>query len=74
MRERKPKPKRPRVPDPHRPQLRSYDLQARWDVSRQSIYVWQKKGWLPKPKKIGPNTYAWPIAVIEEFERSRASA
>lgn len=66
--------KRHITPDPNRPQLRSIDLMKRWGCSRQSLFNWRKAGLLCDPIALGPNTWAWPLAVIEEFERKRASA
>lgn len=53
--------------------LRSADLQARWNVSRVSIWNWERSGLLPHSVSIGPNSKGWPISVIEAFERQRAA-
>jgi predicted DNA-binding transcriptional regulator AlpA len=66
--------KRHIIPDPNRPQLRSIDLMRRWGCSRQSLYNWRKAGLLPDPIAIGPNVWVYPLEVIQELERKRASA
>lgn len=52
--------------------FRTRSLQERYDVSRQTIWSWRKKGILPKPVQIGPNTVAWSPEQIAQFERQRA--
>ena len=50
------------------------NLMARYGVSRQTIYVWRRRGILPPAVKLGPNVIAWSPESIAEFERQRASA
>ncbi len=43
--------------------------------SRVTIWRWVRSGFLPKPRKIGPNSIAWLESEINEWiEKHRATA
>jgi len=47
---------------------------GRWPVSRATVWRWAHAGLLPAPGRLGPGVSAWPIEVIEQFERERGLA
>jgi hypothetical protein len=47
-------------------------IAARYRIHPISVWVWARKGILPKPVKIGPNTTRWRGADIAAHERARA--
>ena len=49
-------------------------LAEQFGVSRATVWNWSKTGYLPAPRKIGPNTTRWDAAEIERHELSRVSS
>ena len=47
---------------------------GRWPVSPATVWRWAHAGLLPAPGRLGPGVSAWPIEVIEQFERERGLA
>ena len=43
-------------------------LARRYGVSRATIWNWAKRGVLPRPHRLGPNTSRWPETEIAEHE------
>jgi predicted DNA-binding transcriptional regulator AlpA len=54
--------------------LRARDLMERYQVSRVTLWAWERAGILPRGVLLGPNTKGWALSAIEEFERRRAEA
>jgi len=49
--------------------LRLGDLTERYSCSPSTIWRWSKhRAAFPKPVRLGPNTIAWSLAAVEEFE------
>lgn len=57
-----------------RPHLwyRASDLARRWQVHEITIWSWARKGRIPRPTKLGPNTTRWKGQAILDHERARA--
>lgn len=47
------------------------DKEGRWPVSAPTVWRWAKNGLLAPPVRLGPGVTAWPLEVIETFERER---
>lgn len=45
---------------------------GRWPVSAATVWRWVAAGILQAPVRLGPQVSAWPIEVIESFEREQA--
>ena len=54
--------------------LRPVDLMRRWGVSRQIVYHWRRRGYLPRATQIGPNAVAWRESDIVRWECERKLA
>ena len=56
--------------------LRRKELAERLCVSEVTIWRWERKGYLPAKRKLGPNTVGWLASEIEAWwaEKSRAEA
>lgn len=54
--------------------IRISELQVLLKVSRATISNWRKRGILPQPLKIGPNTIGYQSETIGEFIRTRDPA
>lgn len=55
--------------------FRSADLCERWGVTKPTVWSWWAvKKILPPPVRLGPNTCAWALETILNFERARARA
>lgn len=53
--------------------LRLTDLTDRYNCSASTIWRWSKnRASFPKPVKLGPNTVAWSLSAIEQFEVRQA--
>ncbi len=49
--------------------LRLTELTDRYNCSASTIWRWSKnRPSFPKPVRLGPNTVAWSLAAIEQFE------
>ena len=44
---------------------------ARYSIGVSTVWYWVKKGLLPKPQKIGPNTSRWDVNELDAFDASR---
>lgn len=54
--------------------LRLADLTQRYSCSASTIWRWSKnRAEFPKPVRLGPNTVAWSLSAIEEFEAIQKS-
>ncbi|WP_353884996.1 AlpA family phage regulatory protein [uncultured Phyllobacterium sp.] len=52
--------------------LRLGDLTERYSCSPSTVWRWSKsRATFPKPVRLGPNTIAWSLSAIEEFEASQ---
>lgn len=43
-------------------------LAARYDVTRQTVWLWTRKGKLPKPVKLGEATTRWKLSDLLAWE------
>lgn len=53
--------------------LRLTDMRARYRVSGSTIWNWVHTNGLPAPKRLGPNTRAWSLPELLDWEASRLS-
>lgn len=44
------------------------DLEARYNKSRVTLWRWVKRGILPSPVQLGPNSIAFSLEEIQEHE------
>jgi predicted DNA-binding transcriptional regulator AlpA len=51
--------------------IRLGQLARLYSVSRTTIHTWRRKGILPPPVRLGPNTIAWPAEVIRDWQAAR---
>ena len=54
--------------------LKDTELAARWNVSRDSIWRWNRLGKIPAPVKLGDNCTRWKLTHVEAWETERESA
>lgn len=47
------------------------DVQARYSLSRSTLYDWINKGKFPKPVKLGPRIVRWKRSDLENWEQER---
>jgi len=38
-------------------------------ISTMTVERWEKRGWLPRRVRLGPNVVAWPAHEIEDFAK-----
>lgn len=43
-------------------------------ISHTTLYVWVRKGLVPKPVQYGPRITGWPTSVVDQWFRERAAA
>jgi predicted DNA-binding transcriptional regulator AlpA len=48
-------------------------LTGLYGVSAPTIWRWVKSGWLPAPRKLGPNTTAWSVGELRRHHVSQAA-
>lgn len=53
--------------------VRIKELCERLEVSRVTIWRWERKGLLPPSRKLGPNVVGWLESEIEEWFAATAS-
>ena len=53
--------------------VRIKELCERLEVSRVTIWRWERKGLLPPSRRLGPNVVGWLESEIEEWFASTAS-
>lgn len=46
---------------------------GRWPVASATVWRWVSSGVLPAPVRLGPQVSAWPIEVIEAYEKAQAA-
>lgn len=49
--------------------LRDTEVAARYGVSSVTVWGWTKKGYFPKPHRLGHNKTRWLLADLETWER-----
>ena len=45
----------------------------RYDIARVTVWSWVRKGILPPPKKLGPNTSRWSAAELDRRDQEVAA-
>ena len=51
--------------------LRSDEIAQRFSVHKLTVLRWVKRGIFPKPIKISHRLTAWPMSVIEAWEKEK---
>jgi len=54
--------------------LRTNDLIKVLNVSRATIYRWERAGLIPAKRRLGPNTVGWLESEIDQWLASKAPA
>jgi prophage regulatory protein len=54
--------------------LRYPEVAALLNISRESLYRWQRVGLFPKPTKYGPRCVGWPREVVEQWLADKRAA
>ena len=47
---------------------------GRLPISKATLWRWCATGQFPKPVQLSPGISAWPVEVVEQWERQRAAA
>ncbi len=47
------------------------EVLTRTGLKRATLYVYVKRGWFPKPVRIGPNRVGWVESEVEGWIRAR---
>ena len=45
---------------------------VRYGIGVSTVWYWVKKGLLPKPHKIGPNTSRWDVHELDDHDLQRS--
>lgn len=51
--------------------LSDHAVAARYEITRQTVWTWSKRGDLPTPIRLSPGCTRWRLADLEAFEASR---
>ncbi len=55
--------------------LRTNEVAARLGISRTTLWRWERRGLIPRKRRLGPNTVGWLASEIENwFETVDAQA
>lgn len=54
--------------------LRYPEVAVLLNISKESLYRWQRVGVFPKPTKYGPRCVGWPRHVIEQWVADKEAA
>lgn len=58
---------------PHTQYLKDTDLAERYQIARNTVWDWSRKGILPKPIKLGHQCTRWLRSEVEARERDMAN-
>jgi len=57
----------------HQTWLSDKDVAARYSIARVTVWSWVRKGILPPPKKLGPNTSRWSATELDQRDQEVAA-